>query len=184
VAGISHSYGGLQDKEHLTQDVYVTWQGLAMMLSYCVFSALAGVYSEYILKKQQQHSLAVQNVILYIFGVMCNGFLYLLTRDQLGTNDQGFFKGYSILTWVIIGTQAINGLIISAIMKHSSNITRLFVISSSMLVSTALSMLIFDLNPNFHLVVACILVISALIMYHKKGPAATLWKSTLNVRQT
>lgn len=84
IAGVSHSYGGLQDKENVKQDVFITWQGLSMMLMYCIFSALAGVYSEYILKRHKQLSLAVQNMILYIFGVMLNGFLYILSGESQG----------------------------------------------------------------------------------------------------
>ncbi|XP_046584414.1 probable UDP-sugar transporter protein SLC35A4 [Haliotis rubra] len=61
---------------------------------------------------------------------------------------------------------AFNGLIMSAIMKHGSNITRLFIISSAMLLTTLLSVAIFHLALNVYYIVSFVLVVVALYMYH------------------
>ncbi|GAB6018761.1 hypothetical protein CHUAL_000430 [Chamberlinius hualienensis] len=169
VAGASHSYGSLVEKEGNSghEQVFITWPGLILMVLYCIISGFAGVYCELILKKDQKMSLAMQNVVLYVFGVVCNGVLYVSSSESLDIFG-GFFHGYTIVTWVIIVTQAINGLIMSAIMKHSSNITRLFVISSAMIVTTGLSVIMFHMQLNAYLVGACVVIILALFLYHMK----------------
>ena len=55
----------------------------------------------------------------------------------------------------------------SAIMKHGSNITRLFLISCAMLVTTLLSVAVFSLQPNALFYAAFVLVIIALYLYYK-----------------
>ena len=62
--------------------------------------------------------------------------------------------------------QAMNGLILSAVMKHSSNLIRLLIIACAMIVNTALSMAIFSLQLNLYFNIAFILVILALKLYH------------------
>ena len=55
----------------------------------------------------------------------------------------------------------------SAIFKHGNNITRLFLISCAMLVTTVLSMLIFNLQLNVYFCAAFVLVVFALGLYYK-----------------
>ena len=69
--------------------------------------------------------------------------------------------------FVVCSSQAVIGLIMSAVMKHSSNITRLFLISSAMLVATTLSVLIFHLQLNIYFCLAFILVILAVFLYYR-----------------
>ena len=64
-------------------------------------------------------------------------------------------------------SQAVIGLIMSAVMKHASNITRLFLISCAMLVATTLSVLIFHLQLNVYFCVAFVLVIVAVFLYYR-----------------
>jgi len=63
--------------------------------------------------------------------------------------------------------QAMIGLIMSAIMKHASNITRLFLISSAMVVATVLSVIIFHLQLNSYFCVSFVFVFVALVLNHK-----------------
>lgn len=171
IAGASNSYGGLQAKgANLSAGViHITVQGLFMICTYCTVSGLAGVYTEYILKKQYQTSIHLQNILLYIFGIILNGGVWLLQAAQ--AEDPGkalnLFTGYTFYTWVLIATQAVSGLIMSAIMKHSSNIARLFLISCAMLVTTGLSMIIFKLTLNLYFSISFVLVFIALILYHR-----------------
>ncbi|XP_077989257.1 putative UDP-sugar transporter protein SLC35A4 [Glandiceps talaboti] len=168
-AGICNSYGGLHisSTNHSNSEVYITIYGLLLMLIYCANSGLAGVYTEYILKKNYQVSLHLQNVLLYIFGVIINYFTYVSSTWNESTPTT-FFQGYTSLTFIIIFTQAANGLIMSAVMKHASNIIRLFIITCAMLVTTTLSMLLFNLQLNMYYWTAFILVFMALFFYHKR----------------
>lgn len=139
------------------------------MVFYCTMSGLAGISTEYILKRQYKLSLHLQNTLMYLYGMIFNLWAYTWSQGSLGSvldPSAGFFRGYSKWTLVIIFCQAMNGLILSAVMKHSSNLIRLLIIACAMAVNTALSMAIFSLQLNLYFNIAFILVIVALKLYH------------------
>ncbi|XP_043112985.1 probable UDP-sugar transporter protein SLC35A4 [Puntigrus tetrazona] len=146
-AGVCHSYSGLdrEGSDASAARLRVTSWGLLLVLVYCLVSGLAAVYTERVLKAQRL-PLSLQNLFLYVFGVGINLASHLFSGGQ-----QGFFQGFSALVWLIIAGQAANGLLMSVIMKHGTGITRLFVISSSMLVNGVLSwgLLGIQLTPYF-----------------------------------
>ncbi|KAG9346718.1 hypothetical protein JZ751_007032 [Albula glossodonta] len=151
-AGVCHSYSTLElEKEETTREahLHVSAWGLLLVLTYCLISGLAAVYTELILKAQHL-PLSLQNLFLYIFGVSVNGVAHL----SGASGDRGFLEGYSPAVWVIVVGQAANGLLMSVVMKHGSSITRLFVISCSMLVNAAFSWAVLglQLTPVFLLV--------------------------------
>lgn len=154
IAGIMYTYGGMQDQQNPTPEsqLHITLPGLAMMLLYCLISGLSAVYTELILKTQLL-PLNLQNIFLYSFGIAVN-----LVMHMASGQSRGFFEGFSVWLVVIVVSQAVNGLIMSAVMKHGSNITRLFIISCSMLVSGLLSYLLFSLHLTvlFFVSVLCI----------------------------
>ncbi|KAM9740681.1 putative UDP-sugar transporter protein SLC35A4 [Menidia menidia] len=166
-AGVCHSYSSLdlQDSQRAVSGegpgLYVTAWGLFLMLVYCCVSGLAAVYTERVLKSQTL-PLSVQNLYLYVFGVAINGLSYFSSV----TSDKSFLEGYSGAVWVIIAGQAVNGLLMSVVLKHGSSITRLFVISSSMLVNALLSWLFLDLQLTpFFSVPVCMIGLAAYLYY-------------------
>ena len=148
----------------------------ALLLLLSLFSLFAGVYTEYILKRSNDLPLSLQNILLYVFGMGINGGSYFVQalsfeHENAGTFDsisRNIFSGYTFLTWIMILTQVINGLIMSVIFKHSNNIARLFLVSSSMVFTTAVSVLLFHLSLNAYFCLAFLLVICALYLYHKQ----------------
>lgn len=161
-AGVFYSYGGIQDLEKVSSQslLYITLPGLLLMLLYCLISGLSAVYTEMTLKTQDI-PLNLQNIFLYLFGVAMN----LITHVSSSPRNS-FFEGFSIWVWVIIVSQAVNGLIMSAIMKHSSNITRLFVISFSMLANGLLSFIILELQLTALFFSAVLLIGLAVYLYY------------------
>lgn len=151
-AGVCHSYssldiGGTERTEaEESPRLHITAWGLLLVVVYCCVSGLAAVYTERVLKSQKL-PLSLQNLYLYIFGVAING----LSSFSSVASDKSFLEGYSGVVWVIIAGQAANGLLMSVVLKHSSGITRLFVISSSMLVNALLSWVVLglQLTPSF-----------------------------------
>ncbi|OCT87903.1 probable UDP-sugar transporter protein SLC35A4 [Xenopus laevis] len=161
-AGVFYSYGGIKDMEKVSSDtnLYVTLPGLLLMLAYCLISGLSAAYTEMTLKTQKI-PLNMQNLYLYSFGIIIN-FTAHLTNSQYGD----FFDGFSVWVWVIILSQALNGLIMSLVMKHSNNITRLFIISFSMLGNGLLSFILFQLQLTALFFLAVLLIGLAVYMYY------------------
>ncbi|NXL49361.1 S35A4 protein, partial [Podilymbus podiceps] len=152
-AGVSYSCGGLQDPGSPSKmQLHITLVGLVLISVYCLISGLSAVYTEAILKTQVL-PLSLQNLFLYFFGVLLNLIGYFWSRAE-----GGFLEGFSSWVLVIVVSQALNGLIMSVVMKHSSNITRLFVISCSILVNALLSVTLFNLQLTllFFIAVSCI----------------------------
>ncbi|XP_033971737.1 probable UDP-sugar transporter protein SLC35A4 [Trematomus bernacchii] len=158
-AGVCHSYSSLDlgDPGRVEAEegprIHITAWGLFLVLVYCCVSGLAAVYTERVLKSQKL-PLSLQNIYLYVFGVAING----LSSFSFITGEKSFLEGYSGVVWVIIVGQAANGLLMSVVLKHGSGITRLFVISCSIMVNALLSwaMLGLQLTPFFLLPVSMI----------------------------
>lgn len=158
-AGVCHSYSSLDlgdpDRDEVEQGprLHITAWGLFLVLVYCCVSGLAAIYTERVLKSQKL-PLSLQNLYLYMFGVAING----LSSFSAVTSEKSFLEGYSGAVWAIIAGQAANGLLMSVVLKHGSGITRLFVISCSMLVNALLSWAILglQLTPFFLLPVSMI----------------------------
>ncbi|NXS50863.1 S35A4 protein, partial [Balaeniceps rex] len=151
-AGVSYSCGGLQDPgSHSKMQLHITLVGLLLISVYCLISGLSAVYMEAILKTQAL-PLSLQNLFLYFFGVLLNLIGYFWSSAE-----SGFLEGFSSWVLLIVVSQALNGLIMSVVMKHSSNITRLFVISCSILVNALLSVTLFNLQLTllFFIAVSC-----------------------------
>lgn len=159
-AGVSHSCFSFHLDSKQDTAVYITSWGLLLVLVYCFVSGLAAVYTERVLKSQRL-PLSVQNVFLYAFGVVVNMASYLSGREQ-----KGFLEGYSAVVWVIVAGQVANGLLMSVVMKHGTGITRLFVISSAMLVNAMLSWGILGVQLTGYFLFPVVLIGWAVYLYY------------------
>lgn len=164
IAGFSHMYISLDlDDTELGESsgLHITAWGLFLILVYCFVSGLAAVYTEWMLKSQKL-PLSLQNLYLYVFGVAING----ISSAFSVRSEKGFLDGYSGLAWLIIAGQAANGLLMSVVLKHGSGITRLFVISCSMLVNVVLSWAFLGLQLTpFFLIPVCMIGLAAYLYY-------------------
>ncbi|KAK6178808.1 hypothetical protein SNE40_011308 [Patella caerulea] len=175
LAGVIDSFSGnrnikLNDSIY---EIHVTAKGLLMMFTYCFISGLSGVYTEYIFKRNLKCSIHLQNIFLYVVGIILNGSMWQFKRinaaDYLNDDSDSLLRGFTVYTWIIVLSQAVNGLIMSVIMKYGSNITRLFIISCAMMMTTVFSILIFNIQLNTLFVCALILVLVALVLYHQSA---------------
>ncbi|RCV06125.1 hypothetical protein SETIT_1G138500v2 [Setaria italica] len=130
------------------------------ILSACL-SALAGVYTEYLMKKNSD-SLYWQNVQLYTFGVIFNmGWLIygdFKTGFELGPWWQRLFNGYSITTWMVVFNLGSTGLLVSWLMKYSDNIVKVYSTSMAMLLTMVISIYLFSVKATIQ-VLAVFLVL-------------------------
>lgn len=162
-AGVLYTYGGLQDLEHSPaseMELHITPVGLLLISLYCMISGLSAVYTEAILKTQNL-PLNLQNLFLYFFGVLVNVAIHLLSASA-----SGYLEGFSSWVLLVIVSQALNGLIMSVVMKHSNNITRLFVISASVMVNALLSVVLFSLHLTAFFFFSVLLIGLAVHLYY------------------
>ncbi|XP_017279591.1 probable UDP-sugar transporter protein SLC35A4 [Kryptolebias marmoratus] len=168
-AGLCHSYSSLDLEDPVGAEadkaprLHVTAWGLFLVLVYCFVSGLAAVYTERVLKSQKL-PLSLQNLYLYMFGVAING---LSSFSSSSAGDASLLEGYSGVVWVIIAGQATNGLLMSVVLKHGSGITRLFVISASMLVNALLSWVVLGLQLTPFFPVPCAMIALAAYLYYR-----------------
>lgn len=137
------------------------------ILSACL-SALAGVYTEFLMKKNND-SLYWQNVQLYAFGAIFN-MARLLLDDFRGGFHRGpwwqrLFNGYSITTWMVVLNLGSTGLLVSWLMKYADNIVKVYSTSMAMLLTMVLSTFLFTFRPTLQLFLGIIICMMSLHMY-------------------
>lgn len=152
-------------KYRLRSEIYITEIGFLMIVIYAFISGISGVFNEYLLKSNLSDSFFMQNFYLYSFGCGFNLLGFLIEKKYRNVEIFDFFKGFNIFTLLIIATQVLNGVFMSIVMKYSSNITRLFIISSSVILTTVLSILIFSLQINVFFYLSFFVIMIALYLY-------------------
>ncbi|XP_032125555.1 probable UDP-sugar transporter protein SLC35A4 [Sapajus apella] len=138
----------------------ITPLGLLLLILHCLIPGLSSVYTE-LLMKRQQLPLALQNLLLYTFGVLLN--LGLHAGGGPGPGLLGGFSGWEAL---VVLSQVLNGLLMSAVMKHGSSITRLFVVACSLVVNALLSAVLLRLQLTAAFFLAALLIGLAMRLYY------------------
>ncbi|PRP79271.1 UDP-N-acetylglucosamine transporter [Planoprotostelium fungivorum] len=144
--------------------------GLAAVAAACVLSGLAGVYFEKILKNTSG-SIWLRNIQMGIgSATMCAFFgVFLIDGHQVVT--EGFFIGYNSVTIMAILIQAGGGLIVAVVVKYADNILKGFSTSISILVSSLISVWLFNFQLTTLFMIGALLVIYASYLYGKnEGP--------------
>ncbi|CAA3013995.1 CMP-sialic acid transporter 1 [Olea europaea subsp. europaea] len=152
------------------------------ILSACL-SALAGVYTEFLMKKNND-SLYWQNVQLYTFGAIFNLARLVLDDFRSGFEKgpwwQRLFNGYSITTWMVVLNLGSTGLLVSWLMKYADNIVKVYSTSMAMLMTMVLSVFLFNFKPTVQLFLGIIVCMMSLHMYF--APPSTLVDLPLTVK--
>ncbi|XP_006881414.1 PREDICTED: probable UDP-sugar transporter protein SLC35A4-like [Elephantulus edwardii] len=170
-AGACYAAGGLQDPRitypgppavaaAAPMPLHITPLGLLLLILYCLISGLSSVYTEMLMKRQRL-PLALQNLFLYTFSVLLN--LGLHAGSGPGP---GLLEGFSGWAALMVLSQALNGLLMSAVMKHGSSITRLFVVSCSLVVNAVLSAALLQLQLTAAFFLATLLIGLAVRLYY------------------
>ena len=168
---IINSHGALQAKSLDLSTLHVSLTGILLLTCYCFISGFSGVFSEYLLKKDMKLSVHYQNGLLYSFGVIFNFTLWFFQGVSSFLSDPNWavfnmLHGFNIYTWILILSQAACGVIMSLIMKHLSNMVRVFVVSSAPLVTTVFAFFIFSLHIHYSFLASLTLVCVAIVMYN------------------
>ncbi|KAG0220644.1 hypothetical protein BGX31_010752 [Mortierella sp. GBA43] len=151
----------------------ISLQAFLLMVLFCSLSATAAVFSEYVMKERfADESIHLQNMKLYMFGILFNGVTYLLTP---AVSDQGasFFADLHWIHFFIILVYASLGLVTSAIIKFSGSITKVYASSMSMFFAALVSWLLLNDRLTVLFFVGCFGCCFALHLYNRVPAAST-----------
>lgn len=138
--------------------------GLVSVLAASLVSGFAGVYMEKIFKGQRQTSFWVSNAQLYTFGIFL-GLIGVIYQDGVEIAKMGFFHGYDFVVCLVVVFASAGGIIVSLILKYASCITKGFATSCAIVLSSIVSLYVFDFVPSILFVVGAVSVIAAVMMY-------------------
>lgn len=145
----------------------------------CICSGFAGVYFEKTLKTSSSStssSLWVRNIQLSV-GCLAIALTGTLMWDGRAIAQRGFFQGYRPITILTICIQAAGGLIVALVIKYADNILKGFATSLSIILSTTVSVFVFDFVITIYFLIGAALVFTATYMYSipdKKSASQTL----------
>ncbi|KAG2204710.1 hypothetical protein INT47_012006 [Mucor saturninus] len=182
---VETSSGGNQSNLH----------GFIAVLTACFLSGLAGVYFEKILKapasthkpvptseedadetkKMQEEDMDdelaasnqiwIRNIQMSFFSVVLGLVFVVMLQDGVTIVERGFFVNYDALTWTVIGIQALGGLIVALVVKYADNILKGFATSISIILSSIISVWLFNFTFSAPFLLGAALVIYATYLY-------------------
>ena len=143
--------------------------GLVSVVISSASSGFAGVYFEKILKKDNKDEkipIFLKNIQLGIFGTV-TGMLAVYFKDGTGILENGFFFGFDSLVWFCVLLSAFGGLLVAAVVAEADSIIKGFATSISIVVSTVISVFIFEFQVTLAFVAGAFLVTVAVVVYSK-----------------
>ena len=158
--GKNANSGGGEEEENRNRLV-----GLMAVLCAACTSGFSGVYFERILKGSDV-SLWIRNIQMGIPSIII-ALITVYVGDAGEVSRHGFFVGYSPLVLSVITVQAVGGLIVAVVVKYADNVLKVFASSFSILLSCAISAVLFDFRPNLLFSMGACLVILSTVMYSK-----------------
>ncbi|XP_068144755.1 UDP-galactose transporter senju [Drosophila tropicalis] len=147
------------------------------ILAQTIFSCLAGVYNEYLLKdKGADVNIFVQNVFMYLDSIVCNAVILLIRGELLDA-----FSGphlISIMRFsviIIIVNNAAIGIVTSFFLKYMNSILKTFASALELLFTAILCYFLFSI-PIYMNTALAIAVVSYAIYLYTQSPVVNLGK--------
>ena len=138
--------------------------GLIVIVSAAAVSSSAGVYFEKILKGVSI-SLWTRNLHLAAFSVVTALIPLLIGENRTEIVRNGFFYGYTTMTWICIIMNAGGGLLVGAVIKHADAVTKDVAIGASIAFSSFASIYLFDFEMSVLFFMGVVFVILAVLIY-------------------
>ena len=145
--------------------------GFVAVFSAALCSGFSCVYFEKMLKSSDA-SVWLRNVQLGMFAPFAALFAVLM-KDGNEVLEKGFFHGYSPLVLLVIVEQAAGGLIVAMVVRYADNILKGFATSLSIILSSILSVFIFDYTITLLFTVGVSMVLGAIFLYGRKWQPAS-----------
>jgi solute carrier family 35 (UDP-sugar transporter), member A1/2/3 len=123
--------------------------GLTAVTIACFSSACAGVYFEMVLKKPNVDATSKPAASLWMRNIQLS-FISIVIALMQGmfqepsAPGQGYLHGFTVWAWVLVSLQAGGGLLVAAVIKYADNVLKGLATGVSVVLATALSMILFD----------------------------------------
>lgn len=140
--------------------------GILLALVMAVLSGAAGVYTELIMKKRPQRNVNVQNIYLYLFGIVFNT-ITIFVYDYEAVVGNGFFHGYTTTVCFMILNHALSGIAVSLVMKFADNIVKVYSTSVAMVLTTLVSIPLFGFRLTLPFVLGTSVVSVAVFLHYQ-----------------
>lgn len=148
-----------------------------LILAQTIFSCLAGVYNEYLLKdKGSEVNIFVQNVFMYLDSIVCNVAILMVKGELFSafTADSltAIFRFKVII--IIINNAAI-GIVTSFFLKYMNSILKTFASALELMFTAVLCYFLFSI-PIYMNTALAIAVVSFAIYLYSQSPVVNLGK--------
>ncbi|XP_061402445.1 UDP-galactose transporter senju [Musca vetustissima] len=148
-----------------------------LILAQTIFSCLAGVYNEYLLKdKGSEVNIFVQNVFMYLDSIVCNVVILLFQGDLFSAftaeSLQAIFR-FKVL--IIIVNNAAIGIVTSFFLKYMNSILKTFASALELMFTAVLCYFLFAI-PIYINTAMAIAVVSFAIYLYSQSPVVNLGK--------
>ena len=138
--------------------------GLSLVGIACLCSSLAGVYFEKVLKNlatKEPVSMWMRNIQLSIFSM-----IMALLQGLGSKSNKPFFHGFTTWVWVQMFLLGVGGLLVAAVMKYTSTVTKGLATGISVVVSSVASNLIWGApSPTFSFALGASLIVGGAYVF-------------------
>lgn len=137
--------------------------GFGAVMGACVLSGFAGIFFEKILKGADI-SVWMRNVQMSLLSIPL-GIIPCIFKEGDKIAAKGFFHGYDCYVAYLIALNAVGGLLVAMVVKYADNILKGFATSLAIIITSVLSIFIFDFHLTIQFSAGALLVIVAIFMY-------------------
>ena len=139
-------------------------RGLCSVTLACVTSGFSGVYLEKLYKEVKSNSMVARNMQLSVLSLPVS-LLFALINDNGMYRFAGFFYGFDRTVVLVVLFQAFGGILMAAVMRFASTLTKCFAVSISICVASMISTMQGQEVLSYNLTVGVMLVNAATMMY-------------------
>lgn len=138
--------------------------GIGAMVLAAVCSSFASVFFEKMLKSPNKPSLWLRNIQLAAYSAIIALFTLLGTADP-AIAARGYLHDFNGVTWAVVFTQSVGGIIVAVTIKYADNILRTFSQTVAVILGAFGSYFLFDFRFTASFNLGMLFVAIAIVLY-------------------